>query len=245
MRSHPTPSFTTEPHSMTYLIHPPVSSFRVCCCYACSFMLIQSCTSPTNRAREREGKWERHKCFKELKKHYSFSNCFRHSKYSNICTSPSLFFLSFCCPEVLLGSLRKTCWGEAEWKRGENIGGRAGDLGGDRERGLYVQGQVRVQGSWWHQLRLGGWGHLLYCGHILYLFRFQLVSTPLPARHNLNLVNQDHHFQHPQRIHNQILSLFIAVSPSSHHRLMFHKTATMESHSVTNSHHGLLLSCQY
>lgn len=119
MRSHPTPSFTTEPHSMTYLIHPPVSSFRVCCCCACSFMLIQSCTSPTNRAREREGKWERHKCFKELKKHYSFSNCFRHSKYSNICTSPSLFsvfLLSWTAARLFEEDLLRGSWATAGGK---------------------------------------------------------------------------------------------------------------------------------
>lgn len=57
MRSHPTPSFTTEPHSKTYLIHPPVSSFRVCCCCACSFMLILPHPTPPSqieRGRESE-----------------------------------------------------------------------------------------------------------------------------------------------------------------------------------------------
>lgn len=55
MRPHPTPSFTTETHSNTYLIHPPVSSFRVCCCCACSFMLIQlHPTPPTQIERVRE-----------------------------------------------------------------------------------------------------------------------------------------------------------------------------------------------
>lgn len=57
MRPHPTPSFTTETHSKTYLIHPPVSSFRVCCCCACPFMLIQPQPTPpsqTERVRESE-----------------------------------------------------------------------------------------------------------------------------------------------------------------------------------------------
>lgn len=56
MRSHPTPSFTTEPHSVTYLIHPLVSSFRDCCCCACSFMLIQVHPTPplqVGRGKER------------------------------------------------------------------------------------------------------------------------------------------------------------------------------------------------
>lgn len=171
MRSHPTPSFTTEPHSKTYLIHPPVSSFRVCCCCACSFMLIQPHPTPPSqieRGRERERKWERHKCLKGLKKRYSFSNRFRHSKYSNICTSPPLSSVVY-YPEVLFGSLWKTCWGEAEQQGDENKGGRVRDLGGDGESGLYIQGQVRVQGSWWHQLKFGGWGAVISWAYICFI----------------------------------------------------------------------------
>lgn len=128
MRSHPTPSFTTEPHSMTYLIHPPVSSFRVCCCCACSFMLIQPHPTPPlqiERDRGRGRKWGRHKCLTGFKKHYSFSNCFRHSKYSNICTSPPCSSVSL-LPRSAAWLFEHNLPGDS----GRKItGGRAGDLG--------------------------------------------------------------------------------------------------------------------
>lgn len=169
MRSYPTPSFTTKPHSMTYLIHPPVSSFRVRCCCACSFMLIQTHPTPPSQIEggsERERKWERHKCLKGLKKHYSFSNRFRHSKYSNICTSPPLSSASLLPCLALWGRLAEGKLSDS----GRKIkGGRVRDLGGARERGLYRQGQVRVQGSWWHQLRLGRGAPVILWAHICFL----------------------------------------------------------------------------
>lgn len=109
-----------------------------------------------------EREWERHKSLKGIQKHYSFSNCFRHSKYSNI--SAGLLCLLY-SSEVLLGSLWETCWREAKQQGGAvDIKGQGQNLGGDEEISLYMQGQVRVHGSQWHQLKfgVGGLGGLFH-----------------------------------------------------------------------------------
>lgn len=141
-------------------------------------MLIQPHpTAPLTKWKwERE--WEKHKSLKGIQKHYSFSNCFRHSKYSNI--SAGLLCLLY-SSEVLLGSLWETCWREAKQQGGVDIKGQGQNLGGDEEISLYMQGQVRVHGSQWHQLKFGvgvgvGWGG--WGGYFIYHFHFQLDCPP-------------------------------------------------------------------
>lgn len=80
---------------------------------------------------------------------------------------------------MLFGSLRMTCRGGAEQQREENEGGRVRDLGRDGESSFYRQGQVRVQGSWWHQLKFGGLGEaVILWAYICFISSW---TGPLPS----------------------------------------------------------------
>lgn len=119
--------------------------------------------------------------------HYSFSNCFRHSKYSNI--SPPLLGSRACsalleCCSALCGRLAKGklnnrsgrgVWGH--WRGGGGGGGNKGSGSEPRRRWrdqpLYARSS---QGSWFTVAPAevcggggGGWG-----GYFIYHFHFQL-----------------------------------------------------------------------
>lgn len=129
-----------------------------------------------------EREWERHKSLKGIQKHYSFSNCFRHSKYSNI--SAGLLCLLY-SSEVLLGSLWETCWREAKQQGGG--GGHKGSGSEPRRRWrdqpLYARSS---QGSRFTVAPAEVWGRggVGWGGYFIYHFHFQLDCPPPPPTPN-------------------------------------------------------------
>ncbi len=148
------------------------------------------------RGWEEERKCGRLKCLRELKKHYSFSNRFRNSKYSNICTSPSLCS-SLRCPQVLFDSLRASRAGKLR-DSGREMKGEGWESEAESQRAAFIDkvksGFRAHGGTSWRAFFLGGGCYFV----TTYLFRFQLDCSPLAPLCYSNLVNQD---TPPQKTH--------------------------------------------
>lgn len=93
MKTHPTLSFTTEPHSMTHLIHPPVSSFRIRCCCACSFMLSPPPPAKIEQERKRDSEKDTSASW-DSKSITHFQIVSATASNSHICAFLSLFYAS-------------------------------------------------------------------------------------------------------------------------------------------------------